>query len=107
MVITVYDWDNNPKFIDVPVESIDGIASIDIRILSGDETGSINLKDGTIILFDASDDRLITHYDGDYTLSDPEGIKKWIEFEPDDSRTISYLRRNQFDMDIRGENEND
>ena len=100
MVITVYDWDNNPKFIDVPVESIDGIASIDICVLSGDETGFINLKDGTIIPFDASDDRVKTYYDGDYTLSDPESIEKWIEFKPDDSRTISYLRRNQFDTDI-------
>ena len=100
MVITVYDWNNNPKFIDVPVESIDGIVSIDICVLSGDETGSINLKDGTIIPFDASDDRVRTYYDGDYTLSDPEAIKKWIEFKPDDARTISYIRRNQFDMDI-------
>ena len=100
MVITVYDWNNSPKFIDVPVESIDGIASIDICILSGDETGFINLKDGTIIPFDASDDRVRTYYDGDYTLSDPEAIKQWIEFKSDDSRTISYIRRNQFDTDI-------
>lgn len=100
MVITVYDWDNKPKFIDVPVESIDDIASIDICVISGDKTGSINLKDGTIIPFDASDDRVITYYDGEYTLSDPEDIEKWIEFKPDDSRTISYLRRNQFNIDI-------
>ena len=100
MVITVYDWNNNPKFIDVPVESIDGIASIDICILSGDETGSIDLKDGTVIVFDASNDRLIPNYDGGYTLSDPEAIKKWIEFKPDDARTISYIRRNQFNTDI-------
>ena len=32
MIITVYNWNNNPKFIDVPVESIDGIASIDIYV---------------------------------------------------------------------------
>lgn len=100
MVITVYDWSNKPKFIDVSAESIDDIASIDIRILSGDETGSINLKDGITILFDASDDRCMTYYDGDYTLSDPEDIKKWIEFKPDNSRTISYIRREQFDTDI-------
>lgn len=100
MVITVYDWSNKPKFIDVPAESIDDIASIDIFILSGDETGSINLKDGTIILFDASDDRCMMYHDGSYTVSDPEDIKKWIEFKPDNSRTISYIRRNQFDTDI-------
>lgn len=100
MVITVYDWSNKPKFIDVPAESIDDIASIDISIVSGDETGSINLKDGTIILFDASDDRCMAFYDGDYTVSDPEDIKKWIEFKPDNSRTISYIRRNQFYTDI-------
>lgn len=100
MVITVYDWSNKPKFVDVPTKSIDDIASIDIRILTGDETGSINLKDGTTILFDASDDRCITYYDGDYTLSDPEDIRKWIEFKLDNSRTISYTRRNQFDTDI-------
>lgn len=100
MVITVYDWNNKPKFIDVPAKSIDDIISIDIHILSGDETGSINLKDGTTILFDASDDRCMTYYDGDYTLSDPEDIKKWIEFKLGDSRTISYIRRDQFDTDI-------
>lgn len=100
MVITVYDWSNEPKFIDVPTESIDGIASIDICILSGDETGSINLKDGTSIDFDASDDRCMTYYDGSYTVSNPEDIKKWIEFKLDDSRTISYIRRNQFDTEI-------
>lgn len=100
MIITVYDWSNEPKFIDVPAESIDDIASIDICVLSGDETGSINLKDGTTILFDASDDRCMTHYDGNYTVSDPEDIKKWVEFKPDDSRTISYIRRNQFVTDI-------
>ena len=80
MVITVYDWSNEPKFID--------------------ETGFINLKDGTSIDFDASDDRCMTYYDGGYTVSDPEDIKKWLEFKPDDSRTISYTRRNQFDADI-------
>ena len=100
MVITVYDWNNKPKFIDVPVESIDDIVSIDIRILSGDEAGAINLKDGTTILFDASDDRCMTYYDGDYTLSDPEDIRKWIEFKLGNSRTISYIRRDQFDKDI-------
>ena len=100
MVITVYDWNNKPKFVNVPAESIDDIVSIDIRILSGDETGSINLKDGTTIMFDASDDRCMTYYDGDYTLSDPEDIKKWIEFKLDNSRTISYIRRDQFDTDI-------
>lgn len=100
MVITVYDWSNNPKFIDVPAESIDDIASINVRILSSDETGLINLKDGTTIPFDASDDRCMTYYDGDYTVSDPEDIKKWIEFKLDDSRTISYNRRNQFDTDV-------
>ena len=100
MIITVYDWSNEPKFIDVPAKSIDDIASIYICVLSGDETGYINLKDGTSIDFDASDDRCMTYYDGDYMVSDPEDIKKWIEFKPDDSHTISYTRRNQFDADI-------
>ena len=64
MVITVYDWNNKAKFIDVPVESAEGVASIDIRIISGDETGVITLKDGTEISFDASDDRIMNYYDG-------------------------------------------
>lgn len=99
MIITVYDWNNQPKFIDVPTESVDDIASINICVLSGDETGYINLKDGTSINFDASDDRCMSYNDGCYILSNPEDIKKWIEFKPDDSRTISYIRRNQFDTD--------
>lgn len=105
MVITVYDWANKPKFIDVPVESVEGIASIDIQIISGDETGVITLKDGTEISFDASDDRTLHYYDGEYTLTSTEVIEKWNSYTEKDShsRTISYNRRLVFDSDVRYE----
>lgn len=101
MVITVYDWANKPKFIDVPVESAEGIASIDIQIISGDETGVIMLKDGTEISFDASDDRVRNYYDGEYTLTSAEDIAKWNSYTEKDShsRTISYNRHWAFGPD--------
>ena len=100
MVITVYDWGNKPKFIDVPVDSVEGIASIDIRIISGDETGEIILKDGTRIKFDASDDRWVDYYDGEYTLTSTEDIEEWNSYteKDSDSRTISYCRQKAFDL---------
>lgn len=101
MVITVYDWANKPKFINVPVENAEGIASIDIQIISGDETGVITLKDGTEISFDASDDRVQYYYDGEYTLTSAEDIEKWNNYTEKDShsRTISYNRRSVFYLD--------
>ena len=62
MTITVYDWNNVPKFIDIPAESIDEIEYIYVHVITGDETGYVQLKNGKAIEFDASDNRLVNYY---------------------------------------------
>ena len=81
MTITVYDYKDTPTLIDIPAENIDEIASIHVHIITGDETGYIQLKNGTVIDFDASNNRLRDYDDGAYTMSTMEEIKAWMDFE--------------------------
>lgn len=96
MTITVYDYDNKEVQIDLPIKSADEILRIFVSVISGDETGFIELKNLEMIHFDSSDCRYIGYDDGDYCLDDPEQIKKWLEFNPPKNRTASYARQELF-----------
>lgn len=54
MTIRIYDYDDNVVKIEIPDKPI---KSINVIVLSGDETGTIRFEDGTQFDFDASDDR--------------------------------------------------
>ena len=94
MIITIYDYRDDTKEITLPDKKI---VEIFVSVLSGDETGYVKFVDGTKIKFDASDCRIASYYDGNYTV-EGENIKKWIDFKPSGNRTVSYERQDVFDM---------
>lgn len=92
MYIKIYDYNNNAEMVEIP----DGkkIKSIDVTILSGDETGYISFTDGTRKEFDASDCRMMSFDDGSYTVSSKK-IDEWINWKPR-GLTNSYERQSDF-----------
>ena len=104
MIITVYDYANDPVEIEIPAQTYEDILGIQVHILSGDETGIIFMKEGkhrcfdaSFVCFDASDMRIRGYDDGSYTVVGTEMIKKWIEYEPKTyGVTISYDRMSDF-----------
>ena len=54
MIVRIYDYANNAVNIEIPDKPI---KCIHVRILTGDETGTIRFEDGMRFDFDASDDR--------------------------------------------------
>lgn len=92
MYIKIYDYDNNVEMIEIP----DGkkIESIDVTVLSGDETGYIFFTDGTRKRFDASNCRMTSFDDGSYTVP-PKKVDEWINWKPH-GLTNSYERQSDF-----------
>lgn len=88
----IYDFDNKAVDIKLPEKQI---ASINVSVVSGDETGNVVFKDGETISFDASDCRLMDFYDGSYSVTG-ENIQKWLDFKPSGKRTASYERQDLF-----------
>ena len=88
----IYDYDNNAVEIELPDKPI---AAINVSVVSGDETGSVVFKDGTVIPFDASDCRIMGFDDGFYCVCG-EDIQAWLDFKPTDGRTASYMRQSLF-----------
>jgi len=80
MIITIYDYANNPIEVYVPVKSVKGIKGIFVHVLSGDETGFVLLKHGKHILFDASDCRKLDYDDGSYFVK-RQNVEKWLNFK--------------------------
>lgn len=93
MDICVYDWGGHLTKIKLPDKPI---SRIDVAVLSGDETGHIVFKDGTIISFDSSNCRNWDHMEGFYSLYGEE-IQEWINFKPGKLRSsISRERMLRF-----------
>ena len=94
MKFTVYDYANNAVEIEIS-GNIEDIFVMKISVLSGDETGWVVMKDGTVINFDASYSRFESFVDGDYVLTSTEDIEKWLNFDINrrESDTISYCRQ--------------
>lgn len=100
MIFKIYDYDNSPKLIDLPV-SEDEISCITVTVLSGDEVVEITTKNGDSFTFDSSESRLINFSDGEYFIDNPQTISSWLHWEPTEEevknhRTLSYLRQGKF-----------
>ena len=96
MTVTIYDYANDTVEVEIPAKTADDIEDIYVHVLSGDETGSVKCKNGDIVEFGASDCRLRGFDDGWYIVTNPEAIKKWLEFEPTGYETASYQRQRLF-----------
>ena len=92
MTIRIYDYDDNAVKIEIPDKPI---KSIDVTVLSGDETGTIRFEDGTQFDFDASNDRNTDFFDGSYFV-EGDDIVRWLKFRPSAGRTASYARQGMF-----------
>lgn len=58
--ITVYDYENKPVIVELPDKEIEEIF---VQIISGDETGVVVFKDGTLVRFDACEGgRMVGYY---------------------------------------------
>lgn len=89
--ITIYDYANAAKEINIPVENFDEILVMYVKILSGDETGIIILKDGTLIEFDASDERITGYDDGSYVVKG-EDIEWWTKLLEEENTSYSFTK---------------
>ena len=76
--IKIYDYEDEIVEVEIPVQSIEEIVLVHVRIISGDEVGCIKLKSGKVINFDACKTRIFNSYDGDYVLHTFEQIKNWV-----------------------------
>lgn len=92
MLIKIYDYDNDTKIIEIPADK--EIESIDVTVLSGDETGYIFFTDGTRKRFDASDCRITSFVDGSYTIPSKR-VDAWINWKPR-GLINSYERQSDF-----------
>ena len=100
MIFKIYDYDNNPKLIDLPI-SEDEISCIEVTVLSGDEIVEVTTEDGDSFTCDSSESRVIDCFDGEYFIDNPQIISSWLHWEPTEKevkshRTLSYLRRGKF-----------
>ena len=93
--MTVYDYDDRPKEIQLPDKDI---KLLHVVILSGDETGYVQFEDGTILEFDASNCRYQSFYDGSYTVSGDKKIEDWIDWKPKTGEG-AYERMRMMDKD--------
>ena len=93
MDIKIYDYNNNIEMVEIPDNK--KIESINVTVLSGDETGYIFFTDGTRKRFDASNCRMTSFYDGSYTVPSSK-VNDWINWKPY-GFTYSYNRQDDFD----------
>ena len=108
MEISLYDYEDTKKVINIPKLELDNVNYIKVIVLSGDETISIKLKNKlpaamdpdyliTGFEFDSSDDRRASFIDGGYILKSKEAIERWLNFIPKNTYdTISYERLREF-----------
>ena len=97
MKIPIYDYDNKKQEVDLPISDIDEIDYVIVGVFSGDETGTVVLKNGKEIHFDANDCRWYDFHDGGYLVQGKEQIEKWINYVCFDmTKRASYERRDLF-----------
>lgn len=99
MKVSIYDYANNEVEVNLPVDKVENIMCICVTILSGNETVWFIFKNGNNLKVDSAGHRNWDYYDGSYIVDTPEKIKKWIEFEYDGTRTMSYARQEALDED--------
>lgn len=87
--MTVYDYNDVPQIIKLPDKEI---TMVHVCVLSGDETGYVQFSDNTIMEFDASTCRMLSFYDGRYTVAGDDNLAKWFDWEPE-GMMLSYERQ--------------
>ena len=100
MIFKIYDYDNNPKLIDLPI-SEDEISCIEVTVLSGDEIVKVTTEDRASFTFDSSESRVIDFFDGEYFIDNHQTISSWLHWEQTEEevkrhRILSYLRWGKF-----------
>lgn len=97
MYIKIYDYNNNAEMVEIPDNK--KIESINVTVLSGDETGYIFFTDGSRKRFDASNCRMMSFDDGSYTVP-LKKVDEWINWKP---RGFTYSYDRQSDFEYCGE----
>ena len=95
----IYDYKNQKTICHVEGYDISDIKEIFIWIVTGDETVSLTMQDGTVYDFDASDNRFADFDDGSYIVEGKKNIEKWLNFQPTEKEshlTFSYVRQGKW-----------
>ena len=95
----IYDYKNQKTICHVEGYGISDIKEIFIWIVTGDETVSLTMQDGTVYDFDASDNRFADFDDGSYIVEGKKNIEKWLNFQPTEKEshlTFSYVRQGKW-----------
>lgn len=94
MKIRIYDYANNAVNIEIPDKPIKRIY---VRILTGDETGTIRFEDGTRFDFDASDDRNteLEYIESSGTQYVDTGVV------PNNKGGVHYIDKNQIEAAVK------
>ena len=99
MGFVIYDYKNQKTICHVEGYDISDIKEIFIWIVTGDETVSLTMQDGTVYDFDASDNRFADFDDGSYIVEGKKNIEKWLNFQPTEKEshlTFSYVRQGKW-----------
>ena len=75
-----YSNENRILNVNLPIKDIGEIDHIDVRVITGDETGDIFLKSGQKIHFDAGQDRFVERNAISYTIPN-EAIAAWFNLD--------------------------
>lgn len=68
--LTLVDF--KKKRINFEIENFENVCGILIQVITGDETAIISYNDGTFMMFDTSDMRINSYYDGAYPVPKEE-----------------------------------
>lgn len=94
MKITIYNYLNKPRVIELPsVNSFEEIERLDVAVLSGDEMITVYAKDGNKYSFDAHvGSKYILIYYGHYTIDNFPAFSEWSSIKPDNNDVASFSR---------------
>ena len=93
MKFKIYDYDNKATEIDVGNKIIDHIR---VLVLSGDEVVRVFFENGKNEVFDSSNYRVISLYEGQYEIHKSK-LFKWVSYQPNpEDGAVAYQRFKNF-----------
>ncbi len=75
-----YDGENRIVNVNLPIKDVSEIDHIGMRVVTGDETGDIFLKNGQVIHFDTGHDRFVEKDIATYTIPN-EALVNWLNLD--------------------------
>lgn len=99
LMFKIYDYDSNSVDVELPIDSILEIESVNVKVVTGDEVISVKLKKGELLGFDSCEGgRLMDFVDYEYDLTNADEIGRWINFNPDFEKVsgAGYQRADEF-----------